>query len=348
MIVPVILSGGEGKRLWPMSSPARPKQFLSLAGDETLLQQTVRRVIDPAVFAAPIIIGGAGQRFLIAEQLRAAGLSAHRILLEPKGRNTGPALAAGALMAVASDPDALILSVHADAAIPDTAAFLATVAKGVPAAEAGKVVLFGIKPSFPSTGYGYIEPGAAIDDNVRAVSRFLEKPEAAAAAIMVEDGCLWNSGIFLMRAASLVEEFERHAPAVLAAVREALDKAVADEDFLRLDADAFASSPSIAIDHAIMERTLNAAVVAADFAWNDIGAWSAVWDAQPHDAAGNAVRGPAILEQASNCLVFSEGPLVAAAGVSDLVIVATGDRVLVISKASDQLVKGLAERSGTI
>jgi mannose-1-phosphate guanylyltransferase/mannose-1-phosphate guanylyltransferase/mannose-6-phosphate isomerase len=346
MIVPVILSGGEGKRLWPLSSSDRPKQFLRLAGDETLLQQTVRRLDDPALFGAPIIIGGVGQRFLIAEQLRAAGLTARRIVLEPVGRNTGPALAAGALLALEVDPDALILSAHADAAIPDAAAFRATVMRGMPAAEAGKVVLFGVTPTFASTAYGYIEPGAVIDEDVRAVARFREKPHAGDAEAMVAEGCLWNSGIFLMRAASLVDEFAAHEPAVLAAVRLALAEARADEDFLRLDPDAFAASPSIAIDHAVMERTGNAGVVTAGFAWSDIGSWSAVWEAQARDASGNATRGATILEGVDDCLIFSEGPEVAACGVSGLVIVATAEHVLVVPKHRDQSVRGLAARSG--
>jgi mannose-1-phosphate guanylyltransferase/mannose-6-phosphate isomerase len=348
MIVPVILSGGEGKRLWPMSSAARPKQFLSLTGEETLLQQTVRRLSEPGMFAAPIIIGGAGQRFLIAEQLRAAGLTAHRIVLEPMGRNTGPALAVGALLAMAADPDALILSAHADHAIPDAEAFRATLARGVPAAEAGKVVLFGVTPNSPSIAYGYIDPGERIDAHVRAVARFLEKPKEAKAAELVAAGCLWNSGIFLMRAASLIEEFEAHEPAVLVAVRAALAKAASDEDFLRLDPEAFAAAPSIAIDHAVMERTANAAVVQADFAWSDIGSWSAVWEAQDHDEAGNATRGSVVLDDVHGSLVFSEGQQIAVCGVSDLVIVATAERVLIVPKLHDQRVKTLAERCGGV
>jgi mannose-1-phosphate guanylyltransferase/mannose-6-phosphate isomerase len=345
MIVPIILSGGEGNRLWPMSSPARPKQFLSLVGEGTLLQQTVRRLSDGGMFAPPLVIGGAGQRFLIAEQLRAAGLTAGRIVLEPKGRNTAPALAAGALLALASDPEALILSAHADHAIPDVDAFRATVARGVPAAEAGKLVLFGVKPTSPSTAYGYIEPGARLGADVRAVARFLEKPDAAKAAELVAAGCLWNSGIFLMRAASLIDEFEAHAPDVLAAVRAALSDASADVDFLRLDPAAFGAAPAIAIDHAVMERTRNAAVVAADFAWSDIGAWSAVWEVRAHDEYGNATQGVSILEDVRDCLVFSEGPQLAVCGVSDLVIVATADRVLIVPKSQDQRVRDLAERS---
>jgi mannose-1-phosphate guanylyltransferase/mannose-1-phosphate guanylyltransferase/mannose-6-phosphate isomerase len=345
MIVPVILSGGEGKRLWPLSSPERPKQFLALTGDETLLQQTVRRLAEPSMFAPPIVIGGAGQRFLIAEQLRAADLTAGRIVLEPKGRNTAPALAVGALLALADDAEALILSVHADAAIPDADVFRATVAAGRPAAEAGHLVLFGVTPTFPSTAYGYIEPGVDIDGASRRVARFREKPDAAGAEALILAGGLWNSGIFLMRAARLVEAFAEHAPDVLAAARAAIDLGAADPDFLRLDEAAFAAAPSIAIDHAVFERTANAAVVAANFAWSDIGSWSAVWEAQERDADGNATQGPALLEDVTDCLVVSEGPQVAVLGVSGLVIVATADRVMVAPMGRDQQVRLLAERS---
>jgi mannose-1-phosphate guanylyltransferase/mannose-1-phosphate guanylyltransferase/mannose-6-phosphate isomerase len=345
MIVPVILSGGEGKRLWPMSSAARPKQFLSLTGEETLLQQTVRRLSDPAMFAPPIIVGGAGQRFLIAEQLRAASLAAGRIVLEPKGRNTAPALAAGALLAHAADPEALIFSAHADHAIPDASAFRATIAKGVAAAQAGRVVLFGLVPSFPATGYGYIEPGAPLAAGVREVGRFIEKPERPEAERLCAAGCLWNSGLFLMRADRLIAELQTHEPQVLAAVREAIERAEADPDFLRLDPAAFAAAPSISIDHAVMERTASAAVVAADFAWSDIGSWSAVWEAQARDASGNATRGASVLLDVTGCLVFTEGPQIAACGVSDLVIVATAERVLIVPRQRDQIVRDLAQRS---
>ena len=345
MIVPVILSGGEGKRLWPLSSAARPKQFLSLFGEETLLQQTVRRVSDPAMFGPPIIVGGAPQRFLIAEQLREAGLAAGRIVLEPKGRNTAPALAAGALLAHAADPDAVIFSAHADHAIPDPAAFRETIARGVAAAESGQVVLFGVKPGFAATQYGYIEPGAVLADGVHEVARFIEKPARPDAERLCAAGALWNSGLFLMRADRMIEELQAHAPAVLEAVRRSIDQAEGDADFLRLDPDAFAAAPSISIDHAVMERTGRAAVVAAEFDWSDIGSWSAVWEVQAQDARGNAVRGAAVLEDVSGCLVFTEGPQIAACGVSGLVIVATAGQVLIVPREHDQTVRALAERS---
>jgi mannose-1-phosphate guanylyltransferase/mannose-6-phosphate isomerase len=345
MIQPVILSGGEGRRLWPLSRPERPKQFLALTGAETLLQQTVLRLADPALFRSPIIIGGAGQRFLIAEQLRAANLAASRIVLEPVGRNTGPALAVGALLALAEDPQALILSAHADAAIPDADAFRATVTRGVAAAEQGRVVLFGVTPTHPATGYGYIEPSSGEAGPVREVARFLEKPDEVTAARLIAAGCLWNSGIFLMSAARLVEEMGKHEPKVLAAARAAIDKAKADADFLRLDPESFAAAPSIAIDHAVMERTAEASVITADFAWSDIGAWSAVWEAAAKDADGNAAVGPVVLEGSSGSIVYAQGTRVAAYGVRDLVIVATPDRVLVLPRSEDQRVRDLGRRS---
>jgi mannose-1-phosphate guanylyltransferase/mannose-1-phosphate guanylyltransferase/mannose-6-phosphate isomerase len=345
MITPVILSGGEGKRLWPLSSPTRPKQFLALTGEETLLQQTVRRVSDPALFAPPIIVGGASQRFLIAEQLREAGLAAGRIVLEPKGRNTAPALAAGALLAHAADPDALIFSAHADHAIPDPAAFLATIVRGVAAASAGHIVLFGLQPGFPATQYGYIEPGEPLADGVAKVARFIEKPLKPDAERLCAAGCLWNSGLFLMRADRLIAELQAHEPQVLAAVRRSIELAEADADFLRLDPQAFATAPSISIDHAVMERTARAAVVAADFGWSDIGSWSAVWEAQTRDAHGNATRGASVLQDVTECLIFTEGPQIAACRVSGLVIVATAERVLIVPREHDQMVRALAERA---
>jgi mannose-1-phosphate guanylyltransferase / mannose-6-phosphate isomerase len=344
--VPVILSGGEGRRLWPLSSPARPKQFLALTGEETLLQQTVRRLGDAAMFAAPLIVGGVAQRFLIAEQLREAGLSAGRIVLEPRGRNTAPAVAAGALLAHAADPDALIFSAHADHAIPDAAAFRATIARGVAAATAGAVVLFGVKPTAPATQYGYIEPGEPLAEGVRRVARFMEKPPRPQAEQLCAAGALWNSGLFLMRADRLIAELEAHAPQVLAAVRQAIERAQADADFLRLDPEAFAAAPSISIDHAVMERTASAAVVEAGFAWSDIGSWSAVWEAHPHDADGNATHGASVLQDVTGSLIYTEGPQIAACGVSGLVIVATPGHVLIVPREHDQMVRALAERAG--
>jgi mannose-1-phosphate guanylyltransferase/mannose-1-phosphate guanylyltransferase/mannose-6-phosphate isomerase len=348
MIVPVILSGGEGKRLWPLSRPGRPKQFLALTGPESLLQQTVRRLAAPELFAPPIIIGAADHRFQIAEQLRAADLAAQRIVLEPMGRNTAPAIAVGALLALEADPGAMILACPADHAIPDGAAFRRAVLAAEPAAAAGRLVLFGVTPSYPATGYGYIVPGQTIEGQVRAVARFVEKPPEADARELIEAGALWNSGVFLLPAGPLAAALAHEAPQVLAAAKAALAAASADADFLRLDAGAFAAAPSISIDHALMEKTSDAAVAPADFAWSDIGSWSAVWEAQARDAAGNAATGEVVLDEASGCLVYADGVRIAASGVSDLIIVAAGDAVLVAPRSRDQRVRDLAERADKI
>jgi mannose-1-phosphate guanylyltransferase/mannose-6-phosphate isomerase len=206
-------------------------------------------------------------------------------------------------------------------------------------------VLFGLQPTFPATAYGYIEPGPPLEGGVREVARFVEKPPQAEAERLCAAGCLWNSGLFLMRADRLIAELEAHAPQVLAAARAAVDRAQADPDFLRLDPEAFAASPSISIDHAVMERTARAAVVPADFAWSDIGSWSAVWEAQIRDANDNATRGVSVLQDVSGCLIFTEGPQIAACGVSGLVIVATAEQVLIVPREQDQMVRALAERS---
>jgi len=345
MIVPVILSGGQGKRLWPLSLPDRPKQFLALTGPESLLQQTLRRLADPQRFVAPIIIGGEDHRFLIAEQLRELDIAPRRIVLEPVGRSTGPAVAIAALLALEADPEALILVAPADHAIPDAEAFAEAVDQGAVAAAQGSLILFGLKPSFPATGYGYIAPGDPVTPAVRKVARFVEKPQEAAARDLIAQGCLWNSGIFLLPAAAVIAELEALAPDVLAAARAALAAAEADRDFLRLDAGAFEAAPSISIDHAVMEKTGHAAVVEADFAWSDIGSWSALWEALEKDADGNAVRGPTTLQATTGSLVFTDGPMVATLGVSDLIVVATPERILVAHKDSDQELKSLAERA---
>ncbi len=342
--MPVILSGGEGKRLWPLSTAERPKQFLALTGPESLLQQTALRLAADG-FAPPIVIGAADHRFRIAEQLREAGAAAQRIVLEPAGRNTAPAVAVGALVARQADPDALILVCPPDHAVPDGEAFRRTVAAAEPAARAGRFVLFGVTPTFPATGYGYIEPGEALEAGVRQVARFVEKPAEAVARALIERGALWNSGVFLLPVGPLLAELGRLAPQVLAAAEAAVTKATADADFLRLDPEAFTAAPSISIDHALMEKTANAAVAPAHFAWSDIGSWSAVWEAQVRDSAGNAAVGQVLLEEAAGCLVYADGVRVAASGVSDLVIVAAGDRVLVVPRSHDQRVRELGERA---
>ncbi len=267
------------------------------------------------------------------------------LVLEPVGRNTAAAVAVAALAAIRHDPAAIILVMPADHVIPDPVAFLAAVEAGLPAARRGDLVLFGIQPDEPQTAYGYIKGGETIDGAARRVAAFVEKPDAATAEAYVADGAYyWNTGIFLLPAPSVVEELERHAPAVIAAARAALDAASSDMDFLRLDPEAFAASPSIAIDVAVMERTARAAVVPVDFVWSDVGAWSALWRLERRDADGNVEIGETLAEKTTGSYLRSEGPLIATVGVDDLVVVATPDAVLVARREADQGVKQVVER----
>jgi mannose-1-phosphate guanylyltransferase/mannose-1-phosphate guanylyltransferase/mannose-6-phosphate isomerase len=347
-IVPVLLSGGSGTRLWPLSRRSYPKQLLALAGEETLLQQTAARVGDGGRFAPPLVIGNAEHRFLIAEQLRAAGTAA-QIVLEPEGRNTAPAAAVAALLALREDEEALVLLMPADHVIGRPAAFQAALEQGVAAARGGAFVLFGIRPSRPATGYGYIQAGAALAaaPGVHRVRRFVEKPEAKVAETYVAAGDhLWNSGIFLLPARKLLDELERFEGALVAACRDAVDFATHDLDFCRLDPAAFARAPSISLDYALMERTDAAAVVPVDCGWTDVGGWTALWEIAERDGAGNALIGEVAAAAASGCYVRSDGPLVAAVGVEDLVIVATADAVLVTRRGADEMLKPVVERLG--
>ncbi|CAN7384561.1 mannose-1-phosphate guanylyltransferase/mannose-6-phosphate isomerase [Phenylobacterium sp. LjRoot219] len=344
-IFPVILSGGSGSRLWPLSRESFPKQLLPLAGERTMLQDTAQRVADPARFHPVTVIANAEHRFVIAEQLREIGQRQPTIVLEPVARNTAPAVAAAALIASQQDPDALILVMPADHAVPDAAGFLAAIDAGVPAAEGGALVLFGIQPDSPATGYGYIRAGATLTGAAHKVDAFVEKPDLATAEGYLADGRYsWNSGIFLLPAKSVIAELETHEPAVLAAVRAALDAAQRDMDFLRLDPDAFAKSPSISIDYAVMERTAKAAVVPSTFAWSDVGAWSALWKLAGKDLADNVEIGDVLTVDTRGSYLRTEGPLIAAVGVEDLIIVATPDAVLVANRHKDQDVKTVVER----
>jgi mannose-1-phosphate guanylyltransferase/mannose-6-phosphate isomerase len=349
-IVPVLLSGGTGSRLWPLSRETYPKQLLTLLDDKTLLQQTALRVFDPGLFTEPIVVANAEHRFVIGEQLRAVGIADPTIVLEPCGRNTAPAVATAALVAVDADPDAVILVLPVDHWVPDHAAFRAAVSTGLTAARHGRFVLFGLRPTAPATRFGYIRMGDGLASfpDVRDVANFVEKPDL----VMVERflACnehLWNSGIFLLPARVFIDELETLAPDVLAACRQSLAGARHDLDFLRLEEHAFETCPSISIDYAIMEKTERAVVVAAAFDWSDIGSWSALWTRGDKDRAGNVAIGDVVLEDASGCYVRGEGPLVAALGVEDLVITATPDVVLVTTRDRDQDVGKLVERLKT-
>ncbi len=346
-IHPVILSGGSGTRLWPLSRAALPKQLLPLASDKSLLQDTVSRLTDMPEMAAPLMVCNVEHRFMIAEQMRQIGTIPHAIVLEPVGRNTAPAIAVAALMLSRDDPDALMLVLPADHLIDDVAAFHAAIRTAADAAKAGHLATFGIVAATPETGYGYIRKGSPLPDAAGAfqVAAFVEKPGLATAQQYVASGdYFWNSGMFLFRAADFLDELQALRPDILDASRAALDGATPDLDFVRLDPVAFEACPSESVDYAVMEHTRRAAVVPADMAWNDIGAWSALWDVAAKDDQGNAIRGDVMLENARNNFVRAETRMVAMLGVSDLVVVETGDVVLVAQKDQVQDVKKLVDR----
>lgn len=311
-----------------------------------MMQETALRANAPG-FAPPIVVCNNEHRFLIAEQLRAAGILDARILLEPVGRNSAPAIAAAAVLAAEEDPDALLWMMAADASIADNNALHTALLTAAEAARAGRIVLFGMKPTAPETGYGYIEIGAALpgSDDVYSVTRFLEKPDAATAARFVADGRhVWNSGMFVFTARTLLEELEHHAPDVLAPVQRAVAGRKADLDFIRLEADPFIGCPSISIDYAVAERTDRAAVVLADLGWSDVGSWSALWDLGVKDVSGNVAVGDVVLESAENCYVRSDGMLAAVVGLKDAVIVVTEDAVLAMHRGQAQDVKKIVDR----
>jgi mannose-1-phosphate guanylyltransferase/mannose-1-phosphate guanylyltransferase/mannose-6-phosphate isomerase len=323
-----------------------PKQLLPIAGAQTMLQETALRVGDRARFRAPIVVTAADHRFIIADQMREIGVADALIVLEPEGRNTAPAIAAAALVALKADPEALILVMPADHVILNSEDLVEAARRVGPAAAEGRSVLFGIRPTSPATGYGYILPGAPLEGvaGARHVSRFVEKPDAATAARYVEEGYLWNGGIFLLSAKGFLAELEALEPAIAANVRDAVASAAADPDFVRLDPASFLRSPSISIDNAVMERSDRAVVADVDLRWSDVGSWSTLWELGERDADGNVLVGQSIAEGSTNSYLRSEGPVVAVVGVSDLVVVATADAVLVTTSAADQNVKTVVDR----
>jgi mannose-1-phosphate guanylyltransferase/mannose-6-phosphate isomerase len=343
-IIPAILCGGVGSRLWPMSRALYPKQLLPLLSEQTMLQETVARVSDTARFAAPMMLCNSDHRFLIAAQLQEAGAAHGGIILEPAGRNTAPAVALAALHA--DTPDALLLVLSADHLIAKPEAFLAAVDQAAVAAKDGHLVTFGIEPNHPSTGYGYIRVGASdVAPGVSVVEKFVEKPDLATAEGFVADGGYrWNAGMFLFRADRYLEELERHAPDILAACRASMDGAVTDLDFIRPAEDAFLACRADSIDYAVMEKSDRAAVAPCDLGWSDIGSWAQLWDVGDKDAAGNVSHGDTLLHDASGCYVRSEDKLIAAVGVEDLVIVSTPDAMLVTRKDRAQDVKHIVDR----
>lgn len=346
---PVILSGGSGTRLWPLSRRAFPKQFLALVDEATLLQSTAARLdslADDTDVAAPIIVCNEAHRFLVAEQLRASGHAAADILLEPTGRNTAPALTLAALDCLDDDPVMIVMP--ADHVVRDGNAFASAVSAGLEHAVAGKVVTFGIVPDSPHTGFGYIRAGAAVATQAYALDRFVEKPDRATAEAYLAGGdYFWNSGIFLLRATRWMALIERFNPAMAAAVRGAYANGQRDLDFYRVDADGFAASPADSIDYAVMEPLSAEAgeclVVPLDAGWSDIGAWSALWDVSPRDEQGNACHGDVMAFDAHDNLLHSQHRIVAAVGVKDLIVVETSDAVLVAHKDHTQDVKRITE-----
>ena len=345
-VVPVILSGGSGTRLWPVSRESFPKQFWPLLSDRSMIEETARRAIGPG-FAPPIVVCNQDHRFIVAEHLRHAGIAGGRILLEPMGRNSAPAVAAAAILAAETDPDAVLWMMAADAAISDLPALHRLLAAAVAAARAGRIVTFGMKPTAPETGFGYIEVGLPLEgfDGVHDLARFVEKPDAATAATLVASGRhLWNSGMFVFTARTMLAELAAHAPAVLAAVQLAMDERIADLDFIRLAPGPFAACPSISLDYAVAERTSHAAVVPADLGWSDVGSWGALWDLGAKDAQGNVSVGDVLLEGATDCYVRSDGIVTAVVGLDNVVVVVTEDAVLAMHRDRAQDVKRVVDR----
>ncbi len=341
MLTPVLLSGGVGSRLWPVSREGHPKQFLPLAGEISMLQETLQRTAGLEA-AASIVVCNEDHRFMVAEQLRQLGLEAGGLILEPQGRNTAPAVALAAVHAVDSDPDAVLLVLPADHLIRDVDAFVAAVGMALPLAREGRLMTFGVVPTSPETGYGYIRCGEALADKLFDLERFVEKPDAETARSYLDDGgYLWNSGMFLLGAQAYLDELEKHAPEMLTACRDAMAAASRDMDFVRPDAEIFDQCPSDSIDYAVMEKTDLGGVVALDCGWSDVGAWSALWEVGERDGDGNVCKGDVIVDNCRGNYIRSDSRLVAATGVDNLVVVETADAVLVADRDKVQDVKAI-------
>jgi mannose-1-phosphate guanylyltransferase/mannose-6-phosphate isomerase len=347
MLIPVILSGGAGTRLWPLSRELHPKQLLALTGDRTMLQETTARLAGLAGLAAPIVVCNEAHRFMVAEQLRQQGQVPAAILLEPVGRNTAPAIALAAhaaLSAAGPGADPLLLVLPADHVVRDKEAFHRAVRQAIPAAEQGKLVAFGIVPTLPETGYGYIRFAAGAGP-VHAIAQFVEKPDERRAREFLASGdYLWNSGMFLFRVGRYLDELQRHAPDIAAACAAAYAAAQRDLDFTRVDSRAFSACRSDSIDYAVMERTADAVVVPLDAGWSDVGSWSSLHEALPQDADGNVIRGDVIAEATRGCYLYADSRLVATVGLEDCVVIETKDAVLVAPKSRVQEVKKIVLR----
>ncbi|MBB5392885.1 MULTISPECIES: mannose-1-phosphate guanylyltransferase/mannose-6-phosphate isomerase [unclassified Herbaspirillum] len=345
-IYPVILSGGSGTRLWPLSRAALPKQLISVVGQRTMLQDTVARVNNWPQIMPPLFVCGNDHRFMVAEQMREIGVKPLAIMLEPVGRNTAPAVAAAAHLLARRDPEAVMLVLPADHVIDDVDAFRDAVSRASEAVAGGALATFGILPSAPETGYGYIRRGKPVAGvgNAFVVDKFVEKPDLATAKVFLEEGNYsWNSGMFLFKAADYLEELNTHRPDIAAPVGQAVANGYDDLDFCRLEQASFEATPAESIDYAVMEKTRKAVVVLADIGWSDVGSWSALWAVQESDANGNVARGDVLLQDVSDTLVRAESRMVAALGVENLIIVETDDAVLVAHKDKVQDVKKIVD-----
>ena len=344
-ILPVIMCGGSGTRVWPESRESLPKQFIPLIGDRSTFQSIIGVVGDTEVFDRPVVITNFDYRFRVAEQLKEVGAEA-TVLLELERRDSAAAVGAAAAWAAARDPKTIVAILAADHVFRNEKRFVELCRQAAGAAEAGEIVTFGVTPDHPATGYGYIHPGEplACDPNVRRVERFVEKPDEKRAKTFIEAGYLWNSGNFVFRADIMLEELNRFEPTIAAATAEAVARATDDLGFIVLDRDAFVQAPRISIDYAVMERTRRAAVLEADVGWSDVGQWSTVWRLSPQDADGNSLRGRAVAIDSSNVLVRSDEHLAAVIGLHNVIVVATGDAILVADKSQTDKVKQLVER----
>lgn len=345
MIVPVILSGGSGTRLWPLSRKMHPKQLLPLLNKTTLLQDTVNRFQNAAEINHAIVICNESYRFMVAEQVRQSEMKSVDIILEPVGRNTAPAIALAAFNAMVDDHDPTLLILPADHDIRDVAGFLTAVNLGQQQSEAGNLVTFGIVPNKPETGYGYIKAGDSVADNCYSVAGFVEKPDMATAEKYIEQGgYYWNSGMFMFKASTYLQALERLAPEIYEACNNACNKAVKDMDFLRIDEVSFDKCPSDSIDYAIMEKVDNAVVIPVDIGWSDVGSWASLQDIGIGDLMNNTLIGDVESEASSNCYIRAESRLIVALGVDDLIIVETADALLVAHREKVQDIKNIVEK----
>ena len=344
-LIPVVMCGGAGTRLWPVSRESMPKQFVPLVDERSTFQQVLGRIADVQLFERPIIITNSDFRFIVAEQLRECDIEAD-IVLEPMRRDSAMAVAVAAALARERNPEAVVLILAADHVVRDVEAFKSACREAATAAAEGLIVTFGINPTFPATHYGYIRPGSKVNGGAAlAVEAFVEKPDAETAGGYVAENYLWNSGNFAFRADIMLEEIARYEPDIAAAAKLAVEGMARDLDFLRLPAEPFARAPKKSIDYAVMERTDRAAVVPVDLGWSDVGSWSAVWDVMSHDAEGNASTGSVVFHDSRNSLVRSDDAiLTAVVGLEDIIVVATPDAVLVTSRDKAEQVKGLVEQ----